>query len=280
MRTKLRTFEATKHIHDMSTLPEIERSFYEDKLYEYAYLAAVNYFYHGDEEALWNSDIGFRLFYKIQVGEIVFPFSKEQYEENTDIQNSLALKGLDPEKFWQAMLYIHAMAKLRKNNAVPVIPTVQERIQDIIDALSDPNSSVRIDRPGKKPLTIDDEMTKEFLSRFLKDEDEQYSILNDPSYTGGTWSMDKAEVGARWQIYDVYYAYDKIFDNFCTDMGLPKRVANQKGSRDKVLLVSRILYFTGVVKDGKYLYSKDPLKSVLNHCSESPRPKLSYEPRG
>lgn len=84
-------------IWDMRTRPEIERSFYQDKLYEYAYHAAVNSFY-GSEEAFWNSE-GFSVFYRIQTERIQFPFSRESYDANADIQASLKLIGLDPDKF-------------------------------------------------------------------------------------------------------------------------------------------------------------------------------------
>lgn len=266
----------------MRTRPEIERSFYQDKLYEYAYHAAVNSFY-GSEEALWDPDsIGFRVFYDIQVGKTEFPFSKDDYEANTEIQTSLKLIGLDPDKFWEAIRYIHALAFIRSVDVTPIEPSVQERINDIIDGLSEEGTTVTIARGGKNPVVIEDPTTKRFLRLFLQHEDALFSVLNLSEYTGQTLlaSAGKKDVGLQWQIFDEYNAFMSIFKTFCTDKDLPPRVSGQEGSRDKVLLISRILYFTKVVDDEKYLSSKNPLKSRIDKCKTSPRPKVDGEYAG
>ncbi len=262
----------------MRTRPEIERSFYQDKLYEYAYHAAVNYFY-GDEEALWASGEGFRLFYHIQIERTQFPFSKESYDANTDIQTSLKLIGLDPDKFWEAIRYIQALAFIRNVDVTPLESSVRERINDLIDGLSEEGTTVTIARGGKNPVVIEDPTTKRFLRLFLQHEDALFSVLNFSEYTGRTLlvNAEKKDVGLQWQIFDEYNAFMSIFKTFCTDKDLPPRVAGQDGSRDKVLLISRILYFTKVVDDEKYLSSKNPLKSRIDKCKKSPRPKVSGE---
>lgn len=156
---------------------------------------------------------------------------------------------------------------------------MQQRITDIINGLSEAGTKVTIARRGKNPIVIDDPSTKRYLSMFLQHGDELISELNLPDYSGRTVRTDvnRVDVGVQWQIYDEFNAFSSIFKTFCTDKDLPPRAAGQEGSRDKVLLISRILYFTKVVADERFLFSKDPLKSRIDKCKKSRRPLVDGE---
>ena len=262
----------------MKTQPEIERSFREETLYEYAYHAASTALWES-EEALWYSDQAYRMFYQIQTGEIEFPFTREDYDKNTDIQNSLALIGLDPDKFWQALLYIHAVAFAKNTDVVPVDLSVQDRIEDLISAIGEDGTgvSITIKRPGRKTTVITDPQTMWILSLFLQNGNKKCSLLNMMEYTGSAFSIDPMDLGTKWRIYDEYCAFKSIFKRFCTDGDLPKRVSKQKGSRDKDLLISRILYMTKVVNDEQYTKSRNLLHAIVDKCQKTERPRCDWE---
>lgn len=218
---------------------------------------------------------GFTIFRDIQTGKKEFIFDEEDYYGNVDIQQSLQLIGLDPEKFWHALLYIHYMAELENTDCVPLSPSVHEQVKELCLALNEEGTTVTIKRRGKAPFVIDDSAVKEFIVSFLQYGDERYVRLWHPTYTGRLvhHTADKEDVGLCWQIYDEYCAFKLLFDHFCTDKNLPSRVAGQKGSRNKDLLVSRIIYMTRLVEDERYLDSPNPLHSIKNKCSEMPRPR-------
>ena len=263
------------------TQPEIERSFSNDPFYEYAYHAASTVFW-STEEDFYESDQGYRQFYLIQSGEVEFPFSKEEYDKNEDIQDSLALIGLDPDKFWEAIRYIYHIALLRNSDVVTVYSSVRDRIEDLISALQEDTSNVYITmkRPGKKTVTIADPQTLAFINVFLQHENNLLSVFNVPEYNGSDFDIGanySKDLGQRWFIYDQYLAYKSIFDKFCTDTELPKRSPGQKGTRDKDLIISRLLYFTKTTDDNRYLDSRDPLRSIVDKCSKTSRPRCDWE---
>ena len=93
------------------TQPEIEVSFREEPFYEYAYHAASTVFW-STEEDLHESDQGFRQFYLIQSGEVEFPFSKEDYDKNEDIQDHQYLMFL--KYAWAHNCKVHCLGMTRK----------------------------------------------------------------------------------------------------------------------------------------------------------------------
>ena len=219
---------------------------------------------------------GFTIFRDIQTGKKEFIFDEEDYYGNVDIQQSLQLIGLDPEKFWHALLYIHYMAELENTDCVPLSPSVHEQVKELCSALDEEGTTVTIKRPGKKPYVISESDVKKFIVKFLQYGDQKYAPLGNPTYTGRrvNHKVDPKDVGLQWQIYDEYCAFKLLFDRFCTDKGLPKRVAGQTGCRSKDLLVSRILYMTRLVEHELYLDSTNPLHAIKKKCTETPRPKM------
>ncbi len=219
---------------------------------------------------------GFAIFRDIQTGKKEFIFKEDDYYGNEDIQQALELIGLEPKKFWHALLYIHYMAERDNTDCVPVSPSVHEQIKELYLALNEEGTTVTIKRRGKAPFVIKDPDVKKFIVEFLQAGDKKYVPLRNPSYTGGLvhHTADKEDVGLCWQIYDEYCAFKLLFDRFCTDKDRPPRVAGQRGSRNKDLLVSRIIYMTRLVEDERYLDSPNPLHAIKKRCSETPRPRM------
>jgi hypothetical protein len=220
---------------------------------------------------------GFKIFREIVTGEKKFVFKRTDYENDLNIQRSLKLIGLNPEKFWHALLYIHYMAEMNNTDCVPVLPSVHDRVEDLFLALGEDGTKVSIKRPGKRAVVIDEPTAKKFMAEFLRFGDKHYVRLWNPTYTGRRVCHleNPKDVGLRWQIYDEYRAFMLLFDKYCTDKDLPKRVAGQVGSRDKDLLVSRILFMTRLVEDQHFRDSTGPLHSIKKKCQDNPHPMKS-----
>ena len=74
---------------------------------------------------------GFVPFRDIQTGKKQFSFTREDYD-NEEIQRTLELIGLDKDKFWHALLYIHYIAELWNTDCVPMEPSIHDEIADLI----------------------------------------------------------------------------------------------------------------------------------------------------
>ena len=220
---------------------------------------------------------GFVPFRDIQTGKKEFIFHREDYDRNEEIQQTLELIGLDKDKFWHALLYIHYLAELWNTDCVPMRPSVHDEITDLIQALKEEKTLVTIKRKGKNPYTISNPETSKCLVTFLEYGDRKYSATDIPTYTGRAILLNELpkDVGLRWQIYDEYCMFKLLFDKYCTDKSHPKRVGNQKGKRDKDLLISRLLYMTRLVEDKRYLDSKSPLHAIKLACSRERRPLMN-----
>ena len=286
----------------MNTDQELWHKLYDEDEYEYVSFIALRYYGDydipmcipaelppledlayismGEEEApslLGIGQDGFVIFRDIETGKKEFRFGEDDYYRNEDIQLTLRLIGLDPQKFWHALLYIHSMAEKNNTDCFSLLPSIHERIEDLYSALEEDGTIVTIKRQGKAPFVIDDSETKEFVAYFLRYGDEKYAGLNNPTYVGRSYNMSAGlrDVGLQWQIYEEYVAFKLLFDKYCTDKDLPARVAGQEGSRSKDLLVSRILYMTRLVDDERYLTSVDPIHSIKDKCLHGARPKSS-----
>ena len=220
---------------------------------------------------------GFRIFSDIQTGKHQFAFSREEYDDNVDIQQSLDLIGLDKDKFWHALLYIHYMAEINNTDCVPLFPSIHDEVKEIYTALSENGAVVKISRPGQRAITISRSETKNFVYSVLEFFDRKTCEQNNPTYNGRIldFSAAKEDVGARWQIYDEYRALMLLFKKYCTDKEVPRRSAGQTGSRNKDLLISRIFYFTRLTEDERFMDSCSPLHSIKNVCKKTRRPLRS-----
>ena len=220
---------------------------------------------------------GFVPFRDIRTGKKRFQFSRKDYENNVEIQRTLELIGLDKDKFWHALQYIHYLAELWNTDCVPMEPSIHDEIADLIQALKEEKTIVTIKRRAKKAYPIAGGKTRECLVAFLEYGDSTYTRASYPTYTGRSVRArdDAQDQNLKWQIFDEYHAFMTLFQKYCTDGSLPSRVKRQRGSRDKDLLVSRLLYFTGLMTDYSWWLSKDGLHGIKRYCRANRRPLMT-----
>lgn len=229
------------------------------------------------EPAIIGCERGFTLFKRIQEGKATFFFTKEDFLENASLQGSINAIGLDPEKFWNAILFIHHMAEMENINCRPLKPSIHDNVKDLIAALRAEGTDVIIKARGKKPVTIDDLDTKGVVAYFLEYCDGFYAKQNSPTYTGRQVliNAEDDDQGVNWQMYDEYKAFTDIFNKYCKDDDLPTRVKGQTCTRDKDWIISRILFFTKVTPNKRFWKDRDAMRSVKHYCETHKRPLKS-----
>ena len=73
---------------------------------------------------------------------------------------------------------------------------------------------------------------------------------------------------------DFYEAVSSVIELFRNDKGLPTRVAGQVGSRDKNLLISRLLYLVRLTESKAFLDNTNSIKGLKKYWRKTPRPLM------
>lgn len=238
----------------------------------FSYYAEIEVDDNGEEFCSGLSEPGSRLYLDIRNGKAVFPFVKEKYDANQDIQNSLTAMGLDSEKFWFALLYAYHAAEVWNTDCIALTPAVQEHVEPLIEALRDAGATISVQRPGKKRCVVSDPMAIGFILKMLEDGDRAYEDKPAYSWRSGRLLSRREDITVGWQMMDLYNALIRVIEYFRTDKDLPKRVKGLVGSRDKDLLVSRLLYLVKLTEDNGFTKGVNPIHALKKRCRESPRP--------
>ena len=238
----------------------------------FSYYAEIEVDDNGEEFCSGLSEPGYRLYLDIRDGKAMFPFVRERYDEDQDIQNSLTAMGLDSEKFWLALLYAYRAAEVWNTDCIALTPAVQEHVEPLIDALRYAGATISVQRPGKKRCVVSDPVTIGFILKMLEDGDRAYEDKPAYSWRSGRLLSRREDITVRWQMMDLYNALIRVIGYFRTDKDLPKRVKGQVGSRDKDLLVSRLLYLVKLTENKNFKTGVNPLHAVKKYCRETSRP--------
>lgn len=244
---------------------ELFRSFENEERYEYARYIACQCLldYENGEPIGWGETP--RIFYDLQTdaNKTVF-IPRKSFDNNKTIQESIAAIGINPDKLWEALRFIRHLSNSKYVNAIPVYPSFGSEVERMIDFMKGEGATVRIQQPGKRSLTLSNNM-KDFLVQLV----EWYyaATKDDPFFSGQSVDFGKrVSLGEQRQIA---YEADLIMDllkHFSTDKDLPRRGKGQGPSRDKLLLTSRLLYLTKLTVNKKFREGKDSLHAVMRKC--------------
>ena len=257
------------------TKHEFGKQFYEDPLYEYVRELALYRMADSDECGPLDTSIaGEDMMWAILNGKVDFNFTRENYDDREDIQNSIKAIGLDVDKFWELVRFINYYGHCKFNKAQYLLPSKRDRIVSFLEGLLE-NDAVKqgvslVAKKGGKTLgKIDDLPTIEFLVEGIISHCKNH--MDNVEFVGHSISRnedDKSIGGLAHRICFEAEQYQFVFDKFCKDGGMPKRVKNPIGSRDKVLLISRLMYLTKLTDNPKFNDSSDSLKGIRNQYKD------------
>ena len=253
------------------TKHEFGKQFYEDPLYEYVRELALYRMADSDEYGPLDTSIaGEDRMWAIYSGKVEFPFTREEYDSREDIQSSIKAMGLDPDKFWELVRLIHHYADLVFNAKYYSLPSVRDQVVKFLDSLLDEQRqsvdegiSLVVEKEGKVVCRIKNRKVIEFMANGIFEHGKQH--LDDVEFVGQPLSRDEADretggVSHRMCFESELYLY--IIDRYRTDKDMPRRVKNSIGSRDKLLLVSRLMHMTGLTNIQAFNDSADRIKAI------------------
>jgi hypothetical protein len=198
-----------------------------------------------------------------------YPIPKEKYDGNKIIQGSLAAIGIDSEKMWHTIRFIRYMSEDKFVDAHPLYPSMEARVQKLLDAISKDAPVIRIEetgeegKRGKLICKFSDEGLVGHLKALLREDIELNA--NDPGFFGSSFDPnEEVTLSTNAQIAYEAKLYLEVFARFSTDKDKPKRTKGP--SRDKVLLTSRLLYLTNLTTNVSFWDGRDALKGVISNC--------------
>ena len=252
--------------------------FEENEAYDYARFLAFSYYAdyytddNGEEFCCGCREEGLRLYLDIRNGKAIFPFGKDRYDSNTDVQNSLKALGLDSKKFWHALLYAYYYAESQNTDCISLKPAVQEHVEALIKALKHEGATITITGSDSK-CAVSDPDAISFILELLERGNLENNNNGAYVYRTGKLLGPVEDMALTWQMADFYDALDRVIEKYRTDEGLATRASDQVGSRDKELLISRLMYVVKLTGSKNYLSSKNSIRGKKQYWRDNQRPK-------
>ena len=211
----------------------------------------------------WDTDIngeqyqtdsfrGWDFVHQLEDERLEFSITKERYLENAPIIRSLRAMGLDTEKFWMAMLFVYDVVRERTENVQQVPTSVFEEFRAFARYLQEnPDAKVRAWQGREHGVTLESYLAKQALGKLLADNvAELYANLSNARSFG----VDGFSVNLKSCYKITLLEQFKEEDNRSTN---PSKV-----SYNRMLLISRIVYFFGYTDNPKFLDSDEGIKGI------------------
>ena len=250
---------------------ELIQVFENDERFEYFRFIATNFLLAYDEYGIpcgWGSAIPIFLELETKTPK-TFPIPKEKFDGNRVIQGSLTAIGIEPEKMWPAIRLIRLMSEAKFVDTLLLTPSIEMLERKLLAALSDENPILKIERSGKRVATFSEKQLLDHLRSLLENDIKTNS--GDPGFSGQSFdNKNPITLGTHKQMYYEYQRYMENFTKYCTDQNLPPRTKGP--SRDKVLLISRLLYLTGLTDNKSFWDGKESLKGIIRKCQNVSAP--------
>ena len=178
--------------------------------------------------------------------------------ESPDIQDTLRAFGLDSSKFWYLCLFIKWRVDYECKTAFVFPTSTKEKLHNLISEfeklslefqggkfVSKVPATLTFKVNGGKTITIDDANTLTFIGAaiesFLEQQDTD-DLITSNSY--GISELEKVDLSVRTKIY--------LFNEYLSPFVKPlEAIKGIYASKDKSLLISRMIYVFSVSEDKK-----------------------------
>lgn len=222
-----------------------------------------------DGELFQVADAGaFYTFRNIWEGKTSFQFKKKDFDNDADIQEHLKCLGIDNNQFWYALLVLDSIADQMFTNGIKRRQTVREVLLSLKEELQSKDVAIEIKRDGKKAMTITDANAFSYLSDAIEKEVQFQDELEQAGEESLSfnWQVivdsDKGIIQAKSA--QIAFEARKLKEFFDVILGKSrKRSTNGSSAGDRLLFISRLMYFTMQTDNENYLVSTDSIKGVL-----------------
>lgn len=209
----------------------------------------------------------------------------QKFLDEKDVQETIIALGLDIDQFWYLLLFIYDYSYGECINGVVTGESAKDQllklVTGIITNIKETNSykveyynpiSIELNIKGKKKIVIDNPLAIEYIGQiivenFNKIEDgsplANSSILNEFTKDGFKCYNPESNSVNIW-----YFA--KMFVTFF-ELNPHIKGRQKKGSTvslSKIMLISKLVYITGLSRNESFLNSEDTLKGFLKQYKD------------
>lgn len=200
---------------------------------------------------------------------------KQKYLDTTEVQDTLKAFHLDSEKFWHLCLFLKDFAEGYADGIKATSP--REEISQFINLLNEivPERDEDVMlylKVGKKSVKIDNRATLMFISYALSKNIQKCTLLDDADFCSQV-KQHKAP------IY-IIALFNMFLKDFLKDKVADKTIYASNGnkiSKDKSLLISRMIFILGISDDEYFLDEYKEDGSKLNYLKNYVKKYKSIE---
>jgi hypothetical protein len=198
------------------------------------------------------------------VDKIKFPFTYNDYINNTEIIATLKGFEIDIEQFWFALLFIYHFTQEKCINALTLGETAKVQIQNLKE-FSSGIYGFTISADGKKKLVIND-LT---LINDLKSHLEALLAEQDNGFDSHSINF-KRPLNSEPASIQIWYAANRFIELFKA-LNLPTKRAKDISIEDKIqmvsfnkmFLISQLIYLMKFTNNKSFLIEDNSLKGIL-----------------
>lgn len=204
--------------------------------------------------------------------DVIDTEGEEMYLNHKDLQDTLRAFELDRDKFWYLCLMLKDVMEVSTKNAYkkPKDPLKElQGLYELICKVDQDNQGELILNVGEKTATASNRMTMDFMKKAMADafqEAERTLVHHYGPHTFITGGLmdEKTTLPLMYQI--AYF--QKLLMHF-----LEKRTARKDvhASKDKMFLISRMIYVLGISDDKRYDEEYSPSGDKLNFLKNNIR---------
>lgn len=220
----------------------------------------------------------------------------QSYKKNHNIIDTIEGFGLDVDQFWYAILFIYWLTEIRCVNVFRPEGNSAEQMRKLSDYLQGVKDFTIVVE-GKKKLVINDTGVIASIQKFMDDRIVLYEERGLDDFTSYNSKSNHNE-SASIQMWFATMRYLKLFENLelptirarDSEVKYYKRMVageridkgggNKTVSYNKMLLISRIMYFTRMTRNENYLGSDEILKGIVKQYKNlkinTHNPKYSF----
>ncbi len=239
-------------------------SMYEDAG-DYVRLIANEFFPSFDGEDFYESNTGFDVFRAIENGDAEFSFTDEEYYNSADIQDTLDALGIDYAKFLYALKFVHHIGECKFVDARILHRSAKSVVDGILERLVGEDALLTVRCKGKKKLSVDEDYIMEYISLALTDLCEK--LQDDTGFVGQMVLLGESDRTSKST--SMRMAYEAKLLKFLIDATAKKDMPVEDNgvfavSRDRLLLISRLMFLTGLTDNEGHNRDTDNIKGIIS----------------
>lgn len=189
-----------------------------------------------------------------------YPFTKEQFMANEPVIQSLQALGIDLDKFWIALLFVHYLTRMKTENVMEIPDPAFDQFRAFAKYLhANPDAKIRIWRGREHGVTIESGEAIQMLGAILAENSAKLfaNLSRNVSFGLGDFSTNLKGCYKITFVIKCFLPFLEQFKEKDKRSSIPSKI-----SYNLMLLISRIVYMYGYTDNPKFVESDESIKGI------------------